>query len=385
MVAVSDAVMPNPFRLLVLPGDGIGPQIISETLRVVDWFSTYLGVDFETQQDLVGGASIDVHGVPVTDAVVAAARQSNAILFGAVGGPKWDTLPRSERPEMGILRLRQALDLYANLRPAVCFPELVGASSLRPEIIDGTDILIVRESTAGVYFGTPRGIETDSNGFRQATDTQAYNETEIARACRCAFEIARQRNRKLCSVDKANVMETGALWRQVASEVGQEYPDVELSHMYADNCAMQLLRAPRQFDVIVTDNLFGDILSDEAAALCGSLGLLPSATLNRDDPWLPGKALYEPIHGSAPDISDVTMANPIATILSFGMCLNYSMNRPEATDLLNSAVARALAKGLRTADIASGADQAVSGVQMTDEILSGLEELSGNLPVAVYM
>lgn len=379
MDAVSDSSMTEPFRLLVLPGDGIGPQIISETLRVVEWFSAYLGVEFEIHQDLVGGASIDVHGVPITDAVVAQAKQSNAILFGAVGGPKWDDLPRARRPEMGILRLRQALDLYANLRPAVCFPELVGASSLRPEIINSTDILIVRESTAGVYFGMPRGNETGSDGIRRAIDTQAYNETEIARACRCAFEIARQRKRKLCSVDKANVLETGALWRRVATEIGHEYPDVELSHMYADNCAMQLLRNPRQFDVIVTDNLFGDILSDEAAALCGSLGLLPSATLNRDEPGLPGKALYEPIHGSAPDISDVTMANPIATILSFGMCLNYSMNNPEATNLLNRAVARALAKGLRTADIASAGDQAVSGVKMADEILSGLDELSQNM------
>lgn len=379
MVAVSDSAMTSPFKLLVLPGDGIGPQILSETLRVVEWFSGYLGVDFQIHQDLVGGASIDAHGVPISDATVDLALQSNAVLFGAVGGPKWDDLARSDRPEMGILRLRQALDLYANLRPAVCFPELAGASSLRPEIIDSTDILIVRESTAGVYFGTPRGIETDSNGFRRAIDTQAYNEAEISRACRCAFEIARQRKNKVCSVDKANVMETGVLWRRVANEVGREYPDVELSHMYADNCAMQLLRAPRQFDVIVTDNLFGDILSDEAAALCGSLGLLPSATLNRVDPHLPGKALYEPIHGSAPDISDVTMANPIATILSFGMCLNYSMNKPEATGLLNRAVARALAKGLRTADIASGADEPVSGVAMTDEILSGLDELAGQM------
>ena len=383
MAAVSDRTISSPFRLLVLPGDGIGPQIISETLRVVEWFSTYLGIDFEIQQNLVGGASIDVHGVPITDAVVEMAKRSNAILFGAVGGPKWDALPRSGRPEIGILRLRQELDLYANLRPAVCFSELAGASSLRPEIIEATDILIVRESTAGVYFGTPRGIEIDSNGFRQAIDTQAYNETEIARACRCAFEIARQRKSKLCSVDKANVMETGALWRRVATEIGHEYPDVELSHMYADNCAMQLLRAPRQFDVIVTDNLFGDILSDEAGALCGSLGLLPSATLNRDEPWLPGKALYEPIHGSAPDISDVTMANPIATILAFGMCLNYSMNRPGATDLLERAVARALAKGLRTADIVSAGHQAISGVQMTDEILCGLDELSGHTQKAV--
>ena len=376
MVAVSDSGASGPFKLLVLPGDGIGPQIIGETLRVVEWFSDYLGVDFEIQQDLVGGASIDAHNVPITETVVETALQSNAILFGAVGGPKWDDLPRSKRPEMGILRLREALDLYANLRPAVCFPELVGASSLRPEIIGDTDILIVRESTAGVYFGTPRGIKTDADGFRSAVDTQAYNEDEIRRACRAAFEIARTRQNKLCSVDKANVMETGVLWRRVANEVARDFPDVELSHMYADNCAMQLLSAPRQFDVIVTDNLFGDILSDEAAALCGSLGLLPSATLNRVDSHLPGKALYEPIHGSAPDIADVKMANPIATILSFGMCLNFSINDAAAADLLNRAVARALAKGSRTADIATAGDKVISGVEMTNEILAGLNELS---------
>lgn len=381
MVAVSD---PNTtFRLLVLPGDGIGPQITSETLRVVDWFADHLGVKFEIEHGLAGGASIDAHGVPITDAVVAQAHQSNAILFGAVGGPKWDALPRSQRPEMGILRLRQSLDLYANIRPAVCFPELAGASALRPELVDAVDIVIVRESTAGVYFGTPRGNETDSSGQRHAFDTQAYTESEIARACRVAFEIARQRNKKVCSVDKANVMETGALWRTVATEIGRQYPDVELSHMYADNCAMQLLRAPKQFDVIVTDNLFGDILSDEAAALCGSLGLLPSATLNRNDRDVPGKALYEPIHGSAPDIEDVSMANPIATILSFGMCLNYSMNAPAMAELLNKSVRRALAKGLRTADIAAKGDAVVSGVRMTDEILAGLNELSAEPRVAL--
>jgi 3-isopropylmalate dehydrogenase len=375
--AVSDVASNRDFRLLVLPGDGIGPEIISETLRVVDWFGDFLGIRFDIEQDLVGGASIDACGEPLSEAVLRKASESDAILFGAVGGPKWDDRPRASRPEMGILRLRQGLDLYANLRPAVCFPEIVAASSLRAELVESTDILIVRESTSGVYFGEPRGIEVGIDGVRRAVDTQAYDENEIARVCRAAFEIARQRGSKLCSVDKANVMETGVLWRQVATEIGQEFPDVELSHMYADNCAMQLLREPKQFDVIVTDNLFGDILSDEAAALSGSLGLLPSATLNMSDPGRPGSALYEPIHGSAPDISDVGVANPIASILSFAMCLNFSLQSPVAADLLNQAVRRALANGLRTADIAVG-EQAVSGSAMTDEILLGLNEISSS-------
>lgn len=376
--AVSDKDAVQRFRLLVLPGDGIGPEVIGETLRIIEWFGDYLGIQFDIEHALVGGASIDQCGEPISEAVVQKALQADAILFGAVGGPKWDDLRREIRPEMGILRLRQDLDLYANLRPAICFPEIVGASSLRPELLDSVDILIVRESTSGVYFGEPRGIETRADGVRQAIDTQVYTETEIARVCRSAFEIARRRRYKVCSVDKANVMETGVLWRTVANEIGLEYPDVSLSHMYADNCAMQLLREPKQFDVIVTDNLFGDILSDEAAALCGSLGLLPSATLEMQDPTRPKRALYEPIHGSAPDIKTKGAANPLASILSFGMCLNYSLNSSTASDLLNQAVRHTLAQGLRTADIAIGGEEVVSGATMTDAILAGLDEISAD-------
>lgn len=373
---VFDMGSDREFGLLVLPGDGIGPEIIAETLRIAAWFGDYLDVQFDIEQEIVGGASIDEHGEPITEAVLQKAIRTDATLFGAVGGPKWDDLPRASRPEMGILRLRKELDLFANLRPAVNFPEIVAASSLRPELVDSIDIMIVRESTSGVYFGEPRGIHTDEDGLRRAVDTQAYDEMEIARVCRAAFEVARRRGRRLCSVDKANVMETGVLWRAVATEIGLEYTDVELSHMYADNCAMQLLREPKQFDVIVTDNLFGDILSDEAAALSGSLGLLPSATLAMTDSGRPVRALYEPIHGSAPDIAGFGIANPLASILSFGMCLNYSLNAPTAADLLNQSVHRALRQGLRTADIAAAGEKSVTSAAMTDAILAGLDDIS---------
>jgi 3-isopropylmalate dehydrogenase len=373
---VFEAGLQRDFNLLVLPGDGIGPEIVAETLRIVAWFGDYLDVNFRIEQAIVGGASIDEHGEPITDAVLQKALRADAILFGAVGGPKWDDLPRARRPEMGILRLRKELDLFANLRPAVNFPEIVAASSLRPEVVDSIDIMIVRESTSGVYFGEPRGIATDDNGMRRAVDTQAYDDTEIARVCRAAFAVARRRGGRLCSVDKANVMETGVLWRTVATEIGRENPDVELSHMYADNCAMQLLREPKQFDVIVTDNLFGDILSDEAAALSGSLGLLPSATLHMSDLERPGRALYEPIHGSAPDIAGEGIANPLASVLSFGMCLNYSLNAPAAADLLTQSVRRVLGQGFRTADIAAAGEDAVPTSAMTGAILAALEEMS---------
>lgn len=376
MGAVSDSGLNRAFNLLALPGDGIGQEIIDETLKVVAWFSAYLDVPIEIEHDIVGGASIDEHGMPITDAVVQKALCADAILFGAVGGPKWDGLPRAVRPEMGILRLRKELDLFANLRPAVNFPEIVAASSLRPELVDSIDIMIVRESTSGVYFGEPRGIETNAKGMRRAVDTQAYDEAEIARVCRAAFAIARRRGGRLCSVDKANVMETGVLWRTIATEVAQENADVELSHMYADNCAMQLLREPKQFDVIVTDNLFGDILSDEAAALSGSLGLLPSATLHMTDPERPRRALYEPIHGSAPDIAGKGIANPLASILSFGMCLDYSLRNPAAADLLTQSVRRVLARGLRTADITVAGEASVTGSAMTNAIITALDELA---------
>ena len=373
MAAASD---PGAFRLLVLPGDGIGPEIIGQTLRVVRWFEAALGFRFEIVEGLAGGASIDATGEPIARAVVDQALASDAVLFGAVGGPKWDALPRAKRPEMGILRLRQTMDLYANLRPAVCFDELLDASAVKPGLIAGLDIMIVREATAGVYFSQPRGQETGPDGQRRAYDTQAYTEAEIARVCRTAFELARGRSGRVCSVDKANVMETGALWRTVATEVGAQYPDVALSHMYADNCAMQLVRRPKQFDVIVTDNLFGDILSDAAAALTGSLGLLPSASLAGLDGSGRSRALYEPIHGSAPDIAGTGKANPIGTILSFGMALRHSFNAPESADLLERAVRTVVASGVRTPDIAAEGVAAVSTVRMTDAVLAALDALS---------
>ena len=369
MVAASD----RAFDLLVLPGDGIGPEIIGETLRVADWFGRNAGLRLNLTEGLAGGASIDAVGAPVSEAVVEQALASDAVLFGAVGGPKWDHLPRAQRPEMGILRLRQALDLYANLRPAVCFDELLDASALKPELIRGLDILIVREATAGVYFSLPRANEVDANGARRAYDTQAYTEGQIARVCRTAFELARTRQRRLCSVDKANVMETGALWRAVATEVAADYPDVELSHMYADNCAMQLVRRPDQFDVIVTDNLFGDILSDAAAALTGSLGLLPSASLSGLGQGGRSRGLYEPIHGSAPDIAGQGVANPIATILSFALCLRWSLDRADLADRLERAVRRVVSSGVRTPDIAQPGVAAVSTTQMTDAVLAALD------------
>jgi 3-isopropylmalate dehydrogenase len=361
----------RPFNLLVLPGDGVGPEVIDQTLRVVDWFAGELGRRIELSEDIVGGAAIDVHGVPISEAAVAKALSADAVLFGAVGGEKWDDQPIALRPESGLLRLRKDMDLFANLRPAVCYPELVDASSLKPELVQGLDILIIRELTAGVYFGVPRGVEALADGRSRAFDTQAYTSDEVERVCRTAFDIARVRSGKVCSVDKANVMQTGAFWRRIATQVGLDYPDVELSHMYADNCAMQLLRRPKQFDVVVTDNLFGDILSDAAAMLTGSLGLLPSASLGAANADGVRKALFEPVHGSAPDISGQGVANPLATILSFGMCLRYSMNAPQAADRLERTVRKVLANGVRTADIAGGG-KAVSTAAMTDAILSAL-------------
>lgn len=369
------ASRPDRLRLLVLPGDGIGPEIVGEAVRLARWFSDDQGFDLEITEGLVGGASIEAHGAPITDAVVEQALAADAVLFGAVGGPRWDHLERPARPEAGILRLRQTLDLFANLRPAVCYSELAGASALKPDLIADLDILIIREATAGVYFGLPRGIETGPDGARRAYDTQAYTEAEIARICHVAFTTARTRSGRVCSVDKANVMETGALWRAVATEVGAQYPDVALSHMFADNCAMQLVSRPKQFDVIVTDNLFGDILSDAAAALSGSLGLLPSASLSA--PMANGRrrALYEPIHGSAPDIAGRGVANPIATLLSFGLCLRHSMDRPEAADRLQQAVRAVLAQGVRTPDIAVDGPS-VSSSALTDAVLRQLENPS---------
>ena len=360
--------------LLILPGDGIGPEVMAEVRRVIDWFGAKRGLAFDVSEDLVGGAAYDAHGTPLTDETMARAQEVDAVLLGAVGGPKYDQLDFSVKPERGLLRLRKEMDLFSNLRPAQCFDALADFSSLKPEIVSGLDIMIVRELTSGVYFGEPRGIHKEGNE-RVGINTQRYTESEIARVARSAFELARRRGNKVCSMEKANVMESGILWRDVVQEIHDaEYPDVELSHMYADNGAMQLVRAPKQFDVIVTDNLFGDVLSDCAAMLTGSLGMLPSASLGL--PMANGrpKALYEPVHGSAPDIAGQGRANPIACILSFAMALRYSFDEGANADLLEGAVQTVLAQGVRTADLMGPeGGTPVSTGQMGDAILAALD------------
>src|SRR5688572_18566941 len=344
--------MPTNKKLLILAGDGIGPEVMAQVKRVLDWFAKNQALSFDTEDELVGGCSIDTHGVPLTDAAMAKAMKADAVLLGAVGGPKWDNLPFEVKPERGLLRLRKDMALFANLRPAIVFDALAEASSLKTELVAGLDIMILRELTGGVYFGSPRGIEALPNGERRGINTQVYTTSEIVRVARVAFELARKRNNKLCSVEKANVMESGVLWREEVQKLGDtEYKDVQLSHMYADNCAMQLVRQPKQFDVIVSDNLFGDILSDCAAMLTGSLGMLPSASLGAPGPDGKRKALYEPVHGSAPDIAGQNVANPIAMLQSFSMMLRHSFDQGAAADLLDGAIAKVLASGLRTADI----------------------------------
>ncbi|WP_341863141.1 3-isopropylmalate dehydrogenase [Gymnodinialimonas sp. 57CJ19] len=359
--------------LLILPGDGIGPEVMAEVRKVIDWFGSARGIAFDVSEDLVGGAAYDAHGVPLADETMAKAQEVDAVLLGAVGGPAYDDLDFSVKPERGLLRLRKEMDLYANLRPAQCFDALADFSSLKREIVSGLDIMILRELTSGVYFGEPRGIHTEGNE-RVGINTQRYTETEIARAARSAFELARRRNNKVCSMEKANVMESGILWRDVVNEIhAAEYPDVELSHMYADNGAMQLVRAPKQFDVILTDNLFGDILSDCAAMLTGSLGMLPSASLGAPMENGRPKAMYEPVHGSAPDITGQGKANPIACILSFAMALRYSFDLGDEATLLENAVEGVLADGARTADL-MGPDggTAISTSEMGDAIVAKL-------------
>jgi len=342
--------MSNP-SLLILPGDGIGPEVMAEVAKIIGWFGDKRGLAFDVSEDLVGGAAYDAHGTPLTDATMARAQEVDAVLLGAVGGPKYDDLDFAVKPERGLLRLRKEMDLFANLRPAQCFDALADFSSLKREVVAGLDIMIVRELTSGVYFGEPRGIFEEA-GERVGINTQRYTEGEIARVARAAFELARRRGNKVCSMEKANVMESGILWREVVQKVHDaEYGDVQLSHMYADAGAMQLCRWPKQFDVIVTDNLFGDLLSDAAAMLTGSLGMLPSASLGA--PMANGrpKALYEPVHGSAPDIAGQGKANPIACILSFAMALRYSFDLGGEADRLERAVEAVLADGLRTADL----------------------------------
>jgi 3-isopropylmalate dehydrogenase len=351
--------------LLLLPGDGIGPEVTAEVRRVAEWLGAHAGLDLAIDERPFGGTSYDLHGTPLTDEAQAKALASDAVLMGAVGGPKWADAPRKLRPEAGLLNLRKAMDVFANLRPALCFDALADASSLKRELVAGLDIMIVRELTGGVYFGEPRGIETLADGSRRGIDTQVYTTGEIERVARVAFELARGRSNKVTSAEKANVMETGVLWREVVTDLHRrEFADVQLEHMLADNAAMQLVRAPKQFDVIVTDNLFGDILSDEASMCTGSLGMLPSAALGA--PGKPG--LYEPIHGSAPDIAGQGVANPLAAILSFEMALRWSLDRTDLADRLFAAVKTALDKGARTRDLGG----ALTTRQMGDAVLAAL-------------
>jgi 3-isopropylmalate dehydrogenase len=361
-------------KVLVLAGDGIGPEIMREVMRVMEFFDKRRIASFEVSEGLVGGCAYEADGVPLSDATLARAQAADAVLFGSVGGPKWETIPFELQPERGLLKLRKEMDLFANLRPAQVFEALADASSLKHELVAGLDLLIVRELTGGIYFGDPRGIETLPDGTRRGINTEVYTEAEIERVTRAAFELARKRQKLLCEVDKANVMESGLLWREVARRVHGDYPDVELSFMYADNCAMQLVRNPKQFDVIVTSNLFGDILSDCAAMLTGSLGMLPSASLGAADTAGGRKALYEPVHGSAPDIAGKDVANPLACILSFAMMLRYSFDMAEEADLVEEAVRRALASGVRTGDIARPSTARVSTRVMGDAVLRELEQ-----------
>ena len=365
--------MSNP-SLLILAGDGIGPEVMAEVSKIIDWFGARRGLNFDVSHDLVGGAAYDKHGVPLADETMAKAQAVDAVLLGAVGGPKYDDLDFSVKPERGLLRLRKEMDLFANLRPAQCFDALADFSSLKREVVAGLDIMIVRELTSGSYFGEPRGI-FEENGERVGINTQRYTESEIDRVARAAFDLARKRDSRVCSMEKANVMESGILWREVVQAVRDaDYPDIELSHMYADNGGMQLVRNPKQFDVIVTDNLFGDLLSDVAAMLTGSLGMLPSASLGAPMENGRPKALYEPVHGSAPDIAGQGKANPSACILSFAMALRYSFDQGAEADRLEAAVEKVLADGVRTADLmqADGGAPA-STSQMGDAVIAALD------------
>ncbi len=368
-----------PKTLLLLPGDGIGPEIMAEVKAIVAWMNEAGLSDFATDEGLVGGAAYDAHGVSISEEDMAKAMAADAILFGAVGGPKWADVPYEHRPEAGLLRLRKDLALFANLRPAICYPALADASSLKREVVEGLDILIVRELTGGVYFGSPKEIVTLENGEKRAVDTQVYTTHEIERIARVAFDLAKTRGNKVFSAEKHNVMRSGVLWKEVVTRVhAQEYADVGLEHILADNCAMQLVRRPKQFDVIVCDNLFGDILSDAAAMLTGSLGMLPSASLGAPDPVTGSrKALYEPVHGSAPDIAGKGVANPIAMIGSLAMALRYSFGMIEAAEKLDAAIATTLASGLRTGDIAAAGEKTVSTKDMGAAVLAAFQKSFG--------
>ncbi len=357
-------------HIVILPGDGIGPEIMNEAQKVIDVLVNDDALALTTETHAFGGAAYDISGEPLTEEALQACKKADALLLGAIGGPQYDTAPRDKRPERGLLKLRSELGLFSNLRPALLYPELADASSLKSELVAGLDLMILRELTGGIYFGEPRGIE-ERNGQRVGVNTMVYSESEIERIARSGFEIAMQRDKRLCSVDKANVLEVSELWREIVVKVGESYPEVELSHMYVDNAAMQLVRQPRQFDVIVTSNLFGDILSDAAAMLTGSIGMLPSASLDDN-----GKGMYEPVHGSAPDIAGTGQANPLATILSVGMMLRYTLNQPAAANKVELAVAKVIKEGYRCADIAgsdTSAEKQVNTSQMGDAVIAAMQ------------
>ncbi|MDO9372455.1 MAG: 3-isopropylmalate dehydrogenase [Gammaproteobacteria bacterium] len=356
-------------KIAVLPGDGIGVEIVAEAVKLLECLRRDFGLKIEMEQALVGGAAIDATGKPLPEQTLALARQADAVLLGAVGGPKWEALDISVRPEKGLLGLRKELNLFANLRPAILYPQLASASTLKPEVVAGLDIMIVRELTGDIYFGQPRGVRTLPNGEREGFNTMVYSEPEIERIGRVAFDIARKRNKKLCSVDKANVLECTELWREVMTRLAKDYPDVALTHMYVDNAAMQLVRAPKQFDVMVTGNIFGDILSDEASMLTGSIGMLPSASLDAN-----GKGMYEPIHGSAPDIAGKNVANPLATLLSVAMMLRYTLHEAELAARVERAVSRVLDEGCRTADIYTDGMRKVGTREMGEAVLTALKQ-----------
>src|SRR5499427_1240925 len=366
-------------NLLLLPGDGIGPEVMAEVKRVIAWMNQRGVAQFKTEDALVGGAAYDAHKVSISEGDMAKAKAADAVLFGAVGGPKWDGVPYEVRPEAGLLRLRKDLGLFANIRPAICYPALADSSSLKHEVVDGLDIIIVRELTGGVYFGEPKTITDLGNGQKRAVDTQVYDTYEIERIARVAFDLARKRRSKVTSMEKRNVMKTGVLWNEVVTQVhGREYKDVQLEHQLADSGGMNLVKWPKQFDVIVTDNLFGDMLSDIAAMLTGSLGMLPSASLGElDAKTKTRKALYDPVHGSAPDIAGKGRANPIAMIASFGMALRYSFGMGQEADMIDQAIAAALAKGLRTSDIKSEGTTVVGTAQMGDAIIAEMAGIAG--------
>lgn len=369
-------------HILLLPGDGIGPEVVNETKKIIDWFSANRGMKYTTSEALLGGAAYDATGNPLPAETLEAARKADAVLLGAVGGPKWEPLPIAVRPEKGLLGIRKELGLFANLRPAICFSALADASTLKHEVIAGLDIMIVRELTGGIYFGQPRGVETLPDGTRKGVNSLVYTSPEVHRIARVAFDLAAKRGGKVCSIDKANVLECTEMWREEVQKIhDDEYANIELSHMYVDNASMQLVRNPKQFDVIVTTNMFGDIISDTAAMLTGSLGMLPSASLGAKDEAT-GKipSLYEPVHGSAPDIAGQGLANPIATILSFAMMLRYSFGRGADADLLEAAITNVLEQGYRTADILQDGAKKVGTAEMGDAIIAALQKAASSEP-----